>query len=152
MTVIFRCKTKVTAALCRIFCLLHRTQGQTADHCLIRQSLDTLDDLLDLLRGDLLTGLLHRDPLVSKKRQKTLHTFRIRGLVSTVYKRILTLTVLLCNGLICHQHEILNDLCRHIRLISLHIDRSSRAVEGDLALRKIKVDRSSVVPAAPKKL
>lgn len=88
MTVIFRCKPKVSAALCCISCLFHRSQHQSADHHFIRHSLNLLKNLLNFLWCDFLTCFLHLNPLMSQKRKKAFHSFRIRIVMRTVNKRI----------------------------------------------------------------
>ena len=151
MTIVFRCKTKMPAALRRIFCLLHCPKSQSADHGFIRKTMDAFQNLLDFLWGDFFPCLLHRNTLISKKRQKTFHTLRIRCFMSTIYKRVVTLTVLPGYRFIGHQHKILYDLCRHICLIRLHIDCPARTIKRDLALREIKVNGTSVMSPAPEK-
>ena len=116
---------------------------------LIRQSLNALENRLDLLRGNLLPMLLHRHTLIVEEESEDSPPFRIRSLVGTVYKRHIVSAALFCHSLICHQHEILNDPGGHIRLVRLDVNGSSRCIEDDLALREIKINGTSVVTVSP---
>ena len=86
-----------------------------------------------------------------KKRKKFFNSFRIRIFVGTVNKRIFSLTILLRYSFICHQHKIFDDLCGNICFIRLYINRPACSVQGDLAFRKIKIDRPSVVSSFSQK-
>ena len=138
----------MSAAFCCIFRLFHRAKHQAADHCFIWKSLDTLNDLLDFLWCDLFLCFLNLHSLIMKKCQKTLYFLRIRIIMSSVYKWNLLCTVFLCHCLICHQHEILNNLRCHICLVWFYINGFSCGIENDLAFRKIKINGASVVSAA----
>ena len=151
MTVIFRCKPKVSAALCCISCLFHRSQHQSADHHFIRHSLNLLKNLLNFLWCDFLTCFLHLNPLMSQKRKKAFHSFRIRIVMRTVNKRIFSLAVFFCHCFICHQHKIFYDLCSNILFVWLHINCPSCPVQNDLAFRKIEINRTSVMSLASQK-
>ena len=146
VAVILRCKSEMSAAFRSIFCLFHGTQGQAADLCLIGHSLNTFQNLLDLTRRDLLSGFLYVDSFIMKKHQKTFNLFRIRIFMSSVYKRIISGAVFLCNCFIGKKHKILNDPGCHIGLIRLHINSSSCSIQDDLTLRKIKINGTSCMP------
>ena len=109
MAVIFGCQPKMATALSGILGLLHGTKGQAADLWFIWKSLNALQNVLDLLRGNLLARLLHRHALIVKKGEKTLYLLRIRSLMGTVNKRHIVSAALFCHCLVCHEHEILND-------------------------------------------
>ena len=143
MAVIFCRKAKMSAAFGGIFRLFHGTQCQTADLCLIWHSLDAFQDLLDLTWCDLLPGFLYINTFIMKKHQKTFDLFRIRVLMSSVYKRIISGTVFLRHGFIGKKHKILNDLCSYILLIRFDLHRSSHLIQEDFTLRKIKINRTA---------
>ena len=147
MAVIFRRKAKMSAAFGGIFRLFHGTQCQTADLCLIWHSLDAFQDLLDLTWCDLLPGFLYINSFIMKKHQKTFDLFRIRILMGSVYKGIISGTVFLCHGFIGKKHKILNDPGCHIGFIWLYVNGFPCSIKYDLAFRKVKINRTSCMTA-----
>ena len=148
MTVILRRKTEMSAAFGGIFCLFHGTQCQATDLRLIWHSLNAFQNLLDLTWCDLLPGFLYINSFIMKKHQKTFDLFRIRILMGSVYKGIISGTVFLCHGFIGKKHKILNDPGCHIGLVRLYVNSFSCCVEYDLAFRKIKINGTSCMAAA----
>ena len=83
-----------------------------------------------------------------KEHQKTFDLFRIRILMGSVYKRIISGAVFLCHSFIGKKHKIFNDPSCHIGFIRLHINSSSCRIQDDLTFRKIKVNGTSCMTAA----
>ena len=71
--------------------------------------------------------------------------------MAAVQKRQLLPEKILGNGLVRHQHKILDQAGRPAALIGPHFKRPPLLVQKDLALREIKVDRSPLPAARPQK-
>ena len=69
--------------------------------------------------------------------------------MGTIDKGNLQPEKVLCHRLIGDQHEILNDLRRHIPLIRPDIHRMSFRIQQNLRFREIKVDGTALMPFLP---
>ena len=74
------------------------------------------------------------------------HLLRVRVIVSPVYERNFLPEIVLCDGLVRHQHEVLDDLGCRIPLIRLDIHRLSLFIQNDLGLREIEIDGAALAP------
>ncbi len=135
-----------------VLCLLHRAQRQTADQRLLRRIPDLLQQLLELLRMDLLLPDADGVSEIIDKCRELPDLFGIRIVMGPVYKRQLLPEKILRHGFIGNQHKIFYYFCRHIPLIRLNPDRPALPVKDDFRFRKIKIDRSPAHPLFPKNL
>ena len=149
MGIILRSQAEMSAADGHIFCLLHGTQGQTADECFLFGSFNLFQQLLQLLRMHLTIMSADGISKVIDKHTQALHLLRVRVVVGTVHKRKLLPEVILRNGLIRHQHKILNDLGCRVAFIWFNIHRSPLLIQDDLRLRKVKIDGAALMPLFP---
>ena len=86
---------------------------------------------------------------IVNKRAETLHLLRVRILMGPVHKGKFLPEIVLRNGLIGHEHKILNDPGGRVPLIRLYINRPPVIIQHNLALRKIEVNGPPLPPFCP---
>ena len=146
VTVILTRQPKMPCTLHGVLCLLHAPQRQTADQRLLIRVRNLFEKLLQLLGVDFLPRLLDMVAKISDKRRKLLYFIRVRLLVGSIDKRRLQPEKMLRHRLVGDQHKILNDFCRHISLVRPDLHRMPFVIQENLALRKIKVDGTALMP------
>ena len=144
MGVILGGQAKMSGALRSIFCLLHRTQGQTANQSLFRRSICLFQQFLNLFWMDFSLGSTEKKSEIVDKSRKLLHLFRIRIVMGPVQERKLLPEEIFRYRFIGCQHKIFNHLCGCIPLIRLDFQWFSPVVQDDFALRKFKVNGASL--------
>ena len=69
--------------------------------------------------------------------------------MDTVHKRDLPPAVFAGYSLIGRQHEIFDQICRHIMFIGTYLNRMPCLTENDLALREIEIDGAAILSVFP---
>ena len=149
MGIILRSQAEMSAADRHVFCLLHGTQGQAADECFLFGSFNLFQKLLQLLRMHFTVVGADGVAKVVNEHTQALHLLRVRVIVGTVYKRDILPEIIFRNGLVGHQHKVLNDFRSCVALIRLNLHRTSLFIQNDLGLREIKIDGTALAPLLP---
>ena len=95
---------------------------------------------------------IHIISIVLNQDHQTFNTVCIRGFMTSIKKWQFLPEEILCNGLIGHQHEILNDLRCRISVIWMNIHREIPIVQFNLGFRKIKINTSALLAFLAKKI